>query len=105
MTTPRIEIRAYDILDGDKLTIRAYVWHGEQLVSGIDVMEATPVLVATTGPLHVGRAVQFFRAINPAAEIEFNMSDEFAAAVTAKADAERVGEFYAAAKFAETAAA
>jgi len=103
MTTPRIEIRAYDILDGEKLTIRAYVWHGEKLVSGIDVMEATPTLVASTGPLHVGRAVQFFRAVNPDAEIEFTMSDEFAGAITAKASAERVGEFYAAAKFAEIA--
>jgi hypothetical protein len=102
--TTRIEIRAYEILKGEKLTIRAYVYHGDELVSGLDVFEHHAIIVAATGPLHVGRAVQFFRAVNPDAEIEFSMSDEFAGVVTAKAGAERVAAFYAAAEFAELAA-
>lgn len=105
MTTPRIEIRAYEILKGEKLRICAYVYHGDSLIQGLDIMEDLPILVASTGPLALGRAVQFFRAVNPGAEIEFTMSDEFAGVVTSKVNAKRVDEFYAAAKFAELARA
>lgn len=99
--TTRIEIRLAERTNGENLALNAYVYHGERLVCSDEIMFDSAILVATLGALRVGRSIQFYRAVNPAVEVEFSATDAAAAIVTAKAGPKRIAEFYAAAKFAE----
>lgn len=88
---------------GENLAARAYVYRDDVLIEGMELFSEPAIIGAATGALTLGRAVQFFRAVNRTVEIEFSATDAATAAVAAKAGPKRIAEFYAAARFATTA--
>jgi hypothetical protein len=78
---PRIDIRLDTFFVSGNLRLAAYVYNDKGNVSArFDLIEDSPVIVASLGDLRLADALAGFRAINPDIEINFLLD---AAAVNA----------------------